>query len=143
MTQAARRPVTLRYCGVSLAGFVVDAAIVRLLIALGMEPAWARLISLTCAMNATFALNATLVFRQWEGRGLLGKWLRYMLFNSAGNACNYWVFVTLVSTHWPVISKPLFGVAAGSLCAWLINFAATRWIVFRHHASPPSPRSDP
>ena len=134
-----------RYCGVSLIGFGIDATIVHLLIGQGMEPAWARVISLLVAMHATFTLNRFLVFRQCQPKPLLNQWFSYMLCNGFGNFCNYWIFVTMVSLHWQVVSAPITAVAVGSICAWLINFAATRWIVFPHLKSLPksSLQSDP
>ncbi|HUO22274.1 MAG TPA: GtrA family protein [Caulobacteraceae bacterium] len=135
-------PIALSYCGVSLVGFVVDVAMVRLMIRLGLEPAWARVVSLLCAMHTTFVLNGLHVFRQLQLRTLPGQWARYMLCNGFGNLCNYWLFVTLVSTHWPVIAAPSFAVAAGSVAAWAINFAATRFVVFPHRPSRASPQDN-
>jgi putative flippase GtrA len=120
-----------KFGGVGLIGFVVDAALLHLGIWLGLQPAWARVISLTCAMHATFLINGLFVFRTLERRKLGGQWLAYMLANGFGNFCNYWIFVTLVSLHWRLVSTPLFALSVGSACAWAINFAGTRLLVFR------------
>ena len=133
-------PLAIKFCGVSLVGFGVDVAVVHALIWLGMQPAWARVVSLLCAMHVTFVLNGLHVFHQLDRKNLPGQWARYMLCNGFGNFCNYWIFVTLVSTHWRVVSTPVFAVAAGSIAAWLINFAATRFVVFpRRHDRPGPP----
>jgi putative flippase GtrA len=129
--KAKERRLVMRYAGVSLVGFATDAAILHTLVELGMEPAWARLISLGCAMHVTFVLNGLHVFRQLDRRRLPRQWVSYMATNAFGNFCNYWIFVTLVSTHWRVISNHLFALGVGSLTAWVMNFAATRFIVFR------------
>jgi hypothetical protein len=51
--------------------------------------------------------------------------------NSAlGNFCNYWVFVTLESTHRPVIGNPYLALLAGSVTAWMINYTGARLLVF-------------
>jgi putative flippase GtrA len=103
--------------------------LLHLAVRLGLEPAWARLISLTCAMQVTFVLNCLHVFRG-ERRRWGHQWLRYMMSGGVGNFCNYWIFVTLVSTHWPIIAHPLFALCAGSFTAWVINFLAARFFVF-------------
>jgi hypothetical protein len=51
--------------------------------------------------------------------------------NSAfGNFCNYWIFVTLESTHRPVIGDPFVALLVGSVAAWAINFAGARLLLF-------------
>jgi putative flippase GtrA len=96
-----------------------------------MEAAWARLISLACAMNVTFVLNGIHVFRQLDGRHLPRQWASYMATNAFGNFCNYWIFLTLVSTHWPVVSNHLVALCVGAFTAWVTNFLCTRFLVFR------------
>lgn len=120
-----------KYCGVSLLGFATDVAILQLALHMGLEPAWARVVSLVCAMHVTFLLNGLHVFRRLDRRRAAGQWARYMLSNACGNLLNYWLFVTLVSTRWPLVANPAFAVAVGSSVAWTFNFTATRFLVFR------------
>lgn len=145
-TALSELSLAAKYCGVSLLGFCVDVAVLHLMLWLGLEPAWARVVSLVCAMHVTFVINGLHVFRQLERGRWLGQWASYMACNGFGNICNYWIFVTMVSTRWQVISNPTVGVAVGSICAWAINFAATRFVVFRRCRpleAQPSPRNDP
>jgi putative flippase GtrA len=128
---ARERGLAIRFAGVSLVGFATDAAILHLGVAGGMEPAWARVISLICAMQVTFVINGLLVFKTLDRRRWPHQWLRYMLAGGFGNLCNYWIFVTMVSTHWPVVADPLFALGAGSFTAWIINFLGARFFVFR------------
>jgi putative flippase GtrA len=133
-------------CGVSLLGFCVDLALLHAMLWMGLQPAWGRVVSLLCAMHVTFVVNGLHVFRQLDRRRFVGQWVRYMLSNGLGNVCNYWIFVTLVSTHWSVIASPLFAVGAGSIFAWVINFCATRFFVFprrRRLRASLSPGNDP
>jgi len=135
-----------KYCGVSLIGFSVDVAVLHLMLRVGFEPAWARVASLASAMHVTFVLNGLHVFRQLDRRRWLGQWARYMACNGLGNFCNYWIFVTMVSTHWRLIANPTFAVAVGSAAAWVLNFATTRFLAFPARCSPqaePSPCNDP
>ena len=131
VTAAKEGRLVGRYVGVSLIGFVTDASLLHVGVALGLEPAWARLISLFCAMQLTFVLNGLHVFRGLDRKRLPRQWLSYMVSNGFGNFCNYWIFVTMVSTHWPVVSNHLFALGVGSLTAWVINYSCTRFFVFR------------
>jgi putative flippase GtrA len=119
-----------KHCGVSLIGFAVDALVLHFALQSGLQPAWARLISLLVAMHVTFVINGRHVFRCLDRSNWPRQWLGYMLANSLGNLCNYWIFVTLVSTHWRVIAEPYVALGIGSVGAWVINFLATRWLVF-------------
>jgi putative flippase GtrA len=123
--------LAMKFVGASLVGFAVDAVVLHLLIGQGLTPAWARVISLVSAMQVTFLINGLGVFRRLDLSRPWGAWSRYMLAGGFGNVCNYWIFLTLVSTHWPVISGALFALSAGSLSAAAINYAGARLIVFR------------
>ncbi len=134
------------HCGVSVIGFGVDVAVLHIMLWVGLEPAWARVVSLACAMHVTFVINGLRVFRQLDRRLLVGQWARYMVCNGIGNICNYWIFVTMISSHWPVIANPTVAVAVGSAGAWAINFCATRFVVFpqcHQQEAQPCPRNDP
>jgi putative flippase GtrA len=119
-----------RYTGVSLIGFAVDAVLLQLLLRAGLEPAWARLVSLASAMQVTFVINGRHVFKTLRWASLPRQWWRYIASNGLGNLCNYWIFVTMVSTHRPVLAVPLVALAVGSAAAWSINFLAARYFVF-------------
>jgi putative flippase GtrA len=131
--RAAHPEVVLaaKHIAVSAAGFAVDFALLHLAMRAGLEPAWARVISLACAVNVTFLLNGRFVFGcLGSGRELLRQWLTYVVTNGFGNLCNYWIFVTLVSLHHPVVSLPSVALLVAALSAWAINFAAARLLVF-------------
>ena len=122
--------LALGFGGVGLIGFCVDALLLRAGLGLGL-PAWgARIISLACAMQATFAINGLFVFRCLERGRLLRQWSAYMLSNGFGNFCNYWIFLTMVSLHKPIVSNHYIALAASSACAWAINFVGARFIAF-------------
>ena len=123
------RLTALKYCAVSLTGFVIDAAILRVGLMIG-APAWVRIVSLVCAMQATFLLNGLVVFRTLTWRTLPRQWSSYMVTNGFGNFCNYWIFVTLVSLHLRIISNPMIALGVGAFAAWMINFLCARFLVF-------------
>ncbi len=122
--------LALKLAGVGLVGFAVDASLLHLAIGFGMAPAWARVISLSTAMQVTFAINGLRVFRCLDRTTLLRQWAGYMASSGFGNFCNYWIFVTMVSTHWRIVSDHLFALAVGSFMAWLINYVGARFVVF-------------
>lgn len=131
-----------KHACVSGLGFAVDAVVLRTGLHFGLEPAWARVISLACAMHATFLLNGLFVFRclRWD-RALPRHWAGYMATNAFGNLCNYWIFVTLVSLHAPPVSLPLIALTLGSLGAWVINYGCTRFLVFGRSIGLRTPRA--
>jgi putative flippase GtrA len=127
-TEAA---LAAKHAAASVVGFAVDFVVLHLVMGAGLEPAWARVVSLACAVNATFVLNGALVFRclGW-GRRLWRQWLAYIATNAFGNLCNYWIFVTLVSLHHPLVSRPTVALFLACLSAWGINYSAARLVVF-------------
>jgi putative flippase GtrA len=122
--------LALKFMGVSLIGFATDALLLQLGVSSGLQAAWSRLISLGVAMQVTFLINALFVFHAHDRSRWPRQWLRYMVSNGFGNFCNYWIFVTLVSTHWPIASNRLFALSVGAFCAWMMNFASARFVVF-------------
>lgn len=128
----APRPRRLlpRFTGVALIGFAVSAVILHLGLVAGLRPWVARLVALLCAMNVTFLINGRFVFRTLTRQRFLPQWIAYLANSAFGNACNYWVFVTLESTHRPVIGNPYVALLAGSITAWGINFTGARFLVF-------------
>jgi putative flippase GtrA len=124
--------LAIKFAGVSLIGFVTDALLLHAGVGLGVAPALARIFSLFCAMQVTFIINGLHVFSCLNRASFLRQWSGYMTSNGFGNFCNYWIFVTLVSTHWPVVSVHLVALAVGSAAAWMINFTAARLFVFRN-----------
>jgi putative flippase GtrA len=122
--------MAIKFGAVGLLGLCVDAALLRIGVGVGMTPAIARIISLFCAMQVTFAINGLHVFRCLERGKWLRQWAGYMTANGLGNLCNYWIFVTLISTHWPIASNHYVALLAGSFAAYLINYGSTRLLVF-------------
>jgi putative flippase GtrA len=124
------RLLTLKYSAASLCGFATDLTLLKVLTHLGMAPAWARVISLFCAMQVTFCINGFLVFRCIALKRVHRQWGAYMATNALGNLCNYLVFTTLLSLHRPVVSNHTLAVCAGAFIAWVVNYGFTRLIVF-------------
>jgi putative flippase GtrA len=123
--------VTWKYCFASLCGFLTDLTILKTAVALGLPPAWARVISLTTAMQVTFLINGLVIFRCLEWKCLHRQWASYMAMNAFGNLCNFLIFTTLLSLHKRPLSNHTLAVTIGALAAWMINYAGTRFLVFK------------
>jgi putative flippase GtrA len=130
-TFADRHSLKARYVMVCGCGFITDLMMLKLGVLLGMEPAWARMISLICAMQVTFALNGLVVFRGLERQRLTHQWACYMATNAVGNVCNLLVFTILLSLHRAGLSNPVFAVAVGGCAACCINYLGMRTLVFK------------
>lgn len=128
----AARPKRLlaKFTGVALIGFLVSAGLLHEGLEAGLRPWAARLVALVVAMHVTFFINGRFVFRALTRQRFLGQWAAYVTNSACGNFCNYWVFVTLESTHRPVIGNPYVALLAGSATAWAINFTGARLVVF-------------
>ena len=81
--------ITFKYSMASICGFVTDLVVLKIGIEAGLPPSWARVLSLTTAMQVTFLTNGLLIFRCLERRKLHLQWGGYMLTNAFGNLCNY------------------------------------------------------
>ncbi len=123
-------PLALKHGLVACMGFAIDYGVLAALTHAGMQPAWARVISLTCAMQLTFAINGAMVFRCLCRKNFVEAWLGYMVTSGLGNACNYWLFVSLTSLHQPILSNRLFDLVMGGMVAWTINFTCARYLIF-------------
>jgi putative flippase GtrA len=125
-----RRRLLAKFTGVALVGFAFSFATLHLGLELGL-PAWtSRLIALLVAMHVTFFINSRFVFKALTRDRFLSLWAAYVANSAVGNLCNYLVFVGLLDTHWPVMSRPDPAFVAGAVTAWAINFTGARFLVF-------------
>lgn len=125
-------PQFLLFCIGGVIGFVVDAGVLRLLISAFAANAYlARVFSFLCAATATWLFNRHHTFRGVRRYGLLGEWGRYLFAMTGGFVVNYgtyallYYFVPLVRTY------PELGVAAGSVAGLVVNYASSRWWIYR------------
>lgn len=132
-------PQFLLFCVGGVIGFVVDAGVLRLLVSgAGMNAYVARLISFLCAATATWLWNRHNTFRGTRRYGLLGEWTRYLLAMSGGFAVNYGTYA-LLYTFVPLVRRyPELGVAAGSVAGLVVNYASSRWWIYRREQDTPS-----
>lgn len=112
-------------------GFVVDAGIVHLLVrGVGWNPYVARVLSFVVAASVTWGWNRSITFAHRRHHGAGAEWLRWVGVMAVGAALNYGIYALLVATVATVHVWPVLGVAAGSACAAVVNFAGARGVVF-------------
>jgi putative flippase GtrA len=82
-------------------------------------------------MTATWIFNRRYTFAHAAGESLLHEWLRYALAMLGGFVVNYGAYALLVWQSPLVREWPVLGVAAGSVAGLAVNYASSRFWVFR------------
>lgn len=121
----------LRFGVVGTAGFVMDAAVLLGMLALGTGPYAGRVVSYLAAASLTFALNRAWTFRAAARAPVARQWGRFVALNLLGFAANYGTYAALLAASPLVAAQPVLGVAAGSIAGMFINFAVSRRFVFK------------
>lgn len=124
------RRLLARFTGASLVGFVFSFTAMQLGLEAGLRGWAARLIALIIAMHVTFFLNGRFTFNALTRERFLPLWAAYVANSAVGNSCNYLVFLTLRSTHQPVLGNADVAFLAGAMTAWALNFLGARFVVF-------------
>jgi putative flippase GtrA len=132
----ARRRTTAeefaRFSLVGAAGFVVDAAVLNVLLAWsGLGLYSGRVCSYLAAATFTWALNRAFTFRGADRARPGAQWGKFLSANALGAAVNYGAYALLVATLSNVAARPVLGVAAGSIAGLAFNFAASKFWVFK------------
>lgn len=113
-------------------GFLVDVAVLYSLAGL-IGLFYGRAVSFLAAVIATWLLNRRWTFKhRRSGLASSREFSVYLALMLVGGAVNYAVYAGLVVSYQLVLQHPVIGVAAGSLAGMLINFLASRFILFRH-----------
>ena len=114
-------------------GFLVDAALLTLLVTLGgTNPYLARCLSFPPAVLVTWALNRQLVFishaRTTKTRS--AEYGRYFTVQTLGALINLLIYMACLKL-WPALKPyPVIALAAGSAVALVFNYLGARWWVF-------------
>ena len=131
------------FCIGGVIGFIVDAGVLQLLVTgLAWDRYSGRLISFLSAATMTWLFNRTFTFHGPRRHSLPGEWVRYVFAMSGGFACNFVVYSAIVyffniDRQWLVLA-----VGAGSIAGLGINYTASRYWVYRHHAHAAEPTND-
>ncbi len=122
----------LKFGVVGTIGFVVDTAVLYLMLWLGLGPYWGRVVSYVAAASGNWAINRAWTFREAARSAPAARqWGLFLALNLLGFAANYGTYAALVSGTEVVARHPVLGVAAGSVAGMFINFALARLVIFR------------
>lgn len=123
----------LRFGLVGVAGFIVDAGLLRILLALGLGYYSGRAVSFLAAATATWILNRSFTFRR-DAPSAFGhpaaEWLGYLGLMLIGGAANYGTYAAAVALSETVRQHPEIGVALGSLAGMVINYWSAKRVIF-------------
>ena len=133
----------LRFGVVGIAGFAVDAGVLRGLIELGFGYYGGRAISFLTAATTTWILNRSFTFRRDAPSAFAhpaAEWVSYLGLMLIGGMANYGTYALAVESSETVHRYPELGVALGSLAGMVINFWSAKRMVFERPQRTPSGR---
>ena len=104
----------LKFAAVGGLGFLTDISVLHLCLhTFRLSPLAGRAISLTWAMQVTFLVNGLVVFCCLDGKRWSRQWLGYMATNGVGNLINYLVFLGLIGSRLPQVSRTGWALVIG------------------------------
>ncbi len=118
-----------RFGLVGVVGYIVNAGLVEIFVQ-SMGPVKAQMLAFPAAVTVTWWLNRQFTFGASAHR-LHHEWLRYVLANMLGWAVNNGCYLWMVFSVPLAYQHPAIAVAVGSLAGMLLNFSASRLIVFK------------
>jgi len=122
----------LLFATAGLLGFVADAGVLYLLIE-RLGPYYSRAISFLCAVVTTWLFNRFVTFRgRNSGYSLWIEFIAYLGSMFTGGGINLGVYGVLVGRLPSTLGFPLLALVAGTLSGMIVNFAASRYLLFRH-----------
>lgn len=126
------RQQVIRFVIAGVVGFVVDAGILYLALAMGLGYFAGRAVSFLCAVWATWQINRHYTFTPSHSESAWVEWWRYLAAMSVGGVVNYGAYSVTVLTLKGLPFLPIVAVAIGSLAGMAVNFASAKLWVFKH-----------
>lgn len=119
-----------RFALIGGAGFFVDLATLYLALFAGMDRISGRVPAFLAAATVTWWLNRRFNFGA-SGRSPLAEWASFLGANAFGQMVNFatYALVIVLLPPWPW--TPAIGVAAGAVAGLVLNYRASRTVVFR------------
>lgn len=132
MTESSARRQLPRFAAIGGVGFVVDGALLTLLVtAAGAGPVAARAVSFPVAATTTWYLNRKWTFLVSSGVRRGPEYARYIAAQVSGAVINLAVYLLVLQLRPKLGEVPLIPLAIGALIAMIFNFAASRYWVFQ------------
>jgi putative flippase GtrA len=121
----------IRFSGVGTVGFIVDSAVLYFMVYIaGFNLFAGRIISYLFAATTTWFLNRNFTFTDSKRSQRTRQWFKFLLVNTAGGIVNYAVYAGAIIISATVANHPIIGVALGSLSGLIVNYTASRLLVF-------------
>lgn len=121
----------IQFAAAGIIGFVIDASVLYTALAAGVDHFTGRLISFVCAVWVTWQLNRRMAFRDARSRSGWSEWWRYLAAMSGGGIVNYIAYSLCIWRIGTSAFAPLVAVAMGSIVGMTVNFATSKFWVFR------------
>ncbi|MGA8611611.1 MAG: GtrA family protein [Xanthobacteraceae bacterium] len=133
-------PRPLRFLSVGAVGLITDLAVFTVVLAHGLHPLLARLVSLAVATVVTWRLNRALTF-ECSGHRPSREVMRYATVAGCAQAVSYVTFAVLVVTVFA--ATPQLAVIAGAAVGALVSYKGQALFTFRPRPSLLAAQSHP
>jgi putative flippase GtrA len=124
----AQNPRFQRFLLVGIAGFLADAAVLALMLRLGVDPFLGRIVSIAVAMVLTWRLNRAFTFAPGP-RSQVAEGSRYALVVAAASGINWLVYSALLLLL--PGTPPHLALAVGSVVALGFSYTGFARFAFR------------
>ena len=120
-----------RFLAVGSVGFMVDAGVLWVLMALGGDAYLSRGLSFAMAVSVTWALNRRWTFRSTRRKSLHQEYAGYAAVQGAGIAVNFAIYALILSALGATAATAVVALAGGSVVALAVNYLGMKHLVFR------------
>ncbi len=121
----------IRFSGVGTVGFIVDSSVLYFVVYIvGLNLFAGRIISYLFAATTTWFLNRHFTFTDSRNSPRTRQWFKFILVNTFGGVINYAVYAGAIIISDTVSHHPVIGVALGSVAGLIVNYTASRLLVF-------------
>lgn len=130
----------VRFTTIGFFGLFVDmGALWFALNVLNLNLYGGRVFSFLVAATFTWGCNRLYTFRDARGDSLFRQWLKFLSVNAVGGLVNFGVYVAVIHQLTLLLASregllpyvPYAGVAAGSASGLILNFTASKRLIFR------------
>jgi putative flippase GtrA len=121
----------IRFAVVGATGFLVDAALLGVLIGQGFGVYSARLASFPAAVTWAWLFNRLWGFRDEKTHRATREWARYFAVQSFGALVNFSVYSVLLATTFDErVESAIYALAIGSSVGMIVNYVGAAALVF-------------